>query len=114
MNPKLRHCFVHNPLAIAALIFVAARQENKPNRQVRVVDQLAAQLLHFATKERVGQLRQDTRAIASPGIRIQRAAVGKIAECLYGIFQDAMLPLAIGIGHEANAASVVFEFRIVE
>ena len=51
MNAKLCHRFIHNPLAVADLILVAARHEHKADRQITLAEELPAELLHLAPKE---------------------------------------------------------------
>jgi hypothetical protein len=90
MNAELGGRLVHDPLAIADEIAIAAGHEDETDGEIGVLHELAAQLFDLATEELMGNLREDAGAVTGLCVRVQGPAMGQIAECLDGVFEDAM------------------------
>ena len=93
---------------------IVARQENHPEREVRRSIDTEAAPGGLAYENPGGQLRQNTAAVPSFGIGIDRAAMSKISYGLKGLDQHLAVLLARDLRDEPDATGVVLERRIIE
>ena len=66
------------------------------------------------TEETIGHLDQDAGAVAGPLVGAEGAAMVEVAQRGQTELDDAMAATAAKVGHEADAARVVFEPRVVQ
>ena len=66
------------------------------------------------TEERVRHLQDDARAVTGQRITAGRAAMHQVEQDIDALLDDIVRGLTLDVGHETNAAGVVFELRVVE
>ena len=113
VDAKLGHGRLDQLLAPAKLFRVAQWQKKEAHRHIRFIRQLPAQFDDFGAEEGRGNLRQDPGAVSGLGVGIQGAPVRQIPQRLQGEFENSVLAPAIRVGHETDAAGVMFKLRII-
>ena len=98
----------------AAALDPVARQEDQPAAVLARLGQGDAGLLAGFLQEGVRHLDQDAGAVAGVGLRAGRAAVVEVLQDLDRLPQDLVRLAALHVDHEADAARVVLEPRVVE
>ncbi len=73
-----------------------------------------ALVAEFVAVERIGDLDQDARAVAHQLVGADRTAVVQVFEDLQTLLDDRVALLALDVGHEADAASVMFVLGVVQ
>ncbi len=76
--------------------------------------QADAQLGRLRTQQGVGQLQQNPGPVPQQGVVTGRATVIQIFQDLQTLFNDPVALLVFDMGHETDAASVLFVDRIVQ
>jgi hypothetical protein len=93
---------------------VLLRQEDHPDAVLAGGRQRHALARHLLAQEVVGNLGEDACAVAHQRIGSHRAAVVQVEQDLQALLDDAVALLALDVGHEADAAGVVFVGGVVE
>ena len=90
-----------------------ARQEQHPDPVLARGRQVDIAPAHLVAQELVGDLQQDTRAVAGQRIGADRAAMGQIFQDLQTLAHHVMALLALDMGHKAHPAGIALLARIV-
>ena len=90
------------------------RQEDHADAVFARRRQVDALLGHFFAEELVGNLQQDARAITHQRVSADGAAMVEVVQDAQALLDDLVALLALDMGDEADAASVVFIGRVVQ
>ncbi len=73
-----------------------------------------ALLAELVAVQRIGDLNKDARAVAHELVGPDRAAVIQVFQDLQTLLDDCVAFLALDMGHEADAAGVMFVLRVIQ
>ena len=93
---------------------VFLRQEDHADAVFAGRRQVDTLLGHFFTEELVGNLQQDACAVAHQRVSAYSAPVVEVVQDAQALLDDLVALLALDVGDEADAASVVFIGRVVQ
>jgi len=105
------YCGVDDGLAAFAGQRILSGQEYHAHGQILIPCQPC---LEVSAQELVGDLGQDTGAVARASVGIHGAAVGQVDAGLYRKIEDARATLAGDVGNEPDSTGVMFVNRVVE
>ena len=83
------------------------RQKHHAHAVLAKRGQSHADLGHIFTEQGIGNLNQDTRAIAHQGVSADRTAVVEVFQDLERLPHDRMALLALDVCHKTNTTGVV-------
>ena len=92
---------------------LVARQEDHRDAVAAALGERHLGVRGDRAQERVGDLEEDARPVAGVRLRAARAAVLQVRQHGEGVAHDAVRRPALGVHHEAEAAGVVLELRVV-
>ena len=77
------------------------------------IDGVSGEALGFAREEMPGDGHQEARAVAGPGIGVERAAMLQIDQCVDAQVQNLAAGAAMPIGYKADAAVAAIVLRLI-
>ena len=88
-------------------------EEEYTHRQRIGIDRMSGDALGFPREETPGDGHEEARAVAGPGVGVERATMLQVDQRVDAQIQNLAAGAAMPIGHKADAAVATLELRLI-